>query len=154
MSEKPRDWDRELAEIDKVIASGTGESGQAAKRLAVGAPPPPAARRNPGPAVSGTGAPQRTWTVWFRVLLVVALALAMPFYPYYYICGTRLFLYLGAAGIVVIGGIWGAISSWNRRMGTAHILSLLSMLWGIALVTAEVLPRIGYAQTVYNWTCP
>lgn len=150
--EKPRDWDRELAEIDKVIASGHGQSGEAAKRIAGGAPPPPVARRPLAPAVSGT--PERTWSVWLRVFLVLALAAAMPFYPYYYVCGTKLFLYMGAAGIVVIGGIWGAISSWRRRMGMAHTLSLLALLWGLGLVVAEVLLRMGYASQALNWMCP
>lgn len=153
MSEKPRDWDRELAEIDKVIASGHGQSGEAAKRLAGGAPPPPAARPQHAVSAASGSPPERTWSVWLRVLLVVALAAAMPLYPYYYICGARLFLYVGAAGVVILGGIWGAVSSWKRRLAVPHILSLLALLWGLWLVADEVLPRIGYARQAFNWMC-
>lgn len=145
MTEQPRDWDRELAEIDKVIASGP-------------AVPPgrPAPSAGGAPAVrSAPPAPARgaSFATWLRVLLVLALAVAMPFWPYFRGCGLSLMLYLGAAGFVVIAGLWGAVSSWHRRLGRAHALSLLTVLWGLGLVAAEVLPRVGYARTAAQWTC-
>ena len=71
-------------------------------------------------------------------------------------CGVGLFIYLGATGVVLIAGLWGALSSWNRRMGFAHVLSLLVTLWGIGLVTAVALPRMGYVNVrpPATWFCP
>ena len=47
-----------------------------------------------------------------------------------------------------------AISTWKRRMGLAHTVSLLVILWGLGLGAAVVLPRIGYAKVAATWFCP
>lgn len=146
----PRDWDKELAAIDKAI-----------DRLPAGgasAPPPTAAKGAPAAPARRADAPVaragRTGTTWLRVVLVLALAAAMPFWPYAHRCGINLFLYLGAAAFVVLAGVWGAARAWHSRLGLAHVLSLLSVLWGLGLVASEVLPRIGYAAASLPWTCP
>ncbi len=87
-------------------------------------------------------------------MLGALLGAAMTQWPYVHACGTALFLYLGAAGVVVMAGIWSAVSSWRRRMGQAHVVSLLVALWGGMLVAATVLPRIGYAARSATWWCP
>jgi hypothetical protein len=147
----PRDWDRELAKIDKAI-----------ERLPAGAPPaggvPPAAGGSAAPArTAGAGLPapsrRETMTTWLRVVLVLALAAAMPFWPYPHACGSGLWLYVASASVVVLAGLWGAVSSWARRRPVAHVLSLLTVLWGLGLVAAEVLPRAGYAAKAATWTC-
>jgi hypothetical protein len=148
-----RDWDKELADIDKIIAKTppgqlAGQPGSAPPALPApkgGGSPPPAAQR------AGKGAALSTW---LRVLLGVALAVGMTQWPYFRACGTSLFLYLGATGIVVLAGLWGAVSSWRRRMGAAHTISLLVMLAGGVLAAREVLPRIGYAKGSAVWWCP
>jgi hypothetical protein len=78
----------------------------------------------------------------------------MTQWPYSHGCGIKLFLYLGAAGLVVVAGLWGAISSWRRRMGLAHSFALIVVLTGLVLVAREVLPRVGYARQASTWICP
>lgn len=145
----PRDWDRELAKIDKAIERMPASAPAApAAPTAAGRPSAPAA-----PAAPLDG-PRAVLTTWLRVLLVLALAVAMPFWPYPHACGTPLFLYLGASAVVVLAGVWGAASTWRRRLGLAHLLSLLTVLWGLGLVLATVLPRVGYAAARAGWFCP
>ena len=147
MSPADRDWDKELADIDKVIARAPAPSG---------APVPvPVSQGKGTPALS---APARTRKAalgtWFQVLLGGVLAIGMTQWPYSHGCGIKLFLYLGAAGVVVVAGLWGALSSWRRRMGLAHTLALLVTLSGFVLVAWEVLPRVGYAKAESTWMCP
>ena len=147
MSEQPRDWDKELAKIDRAMA-----------RL-----PDPAAPAVPGrpaqPAPGGAGpapqhaGPRATTTTWLRVLLVLTLAVAMPLWPYPKGCGFGLFIYLAASSVVVLAGVWAAVSTWHRRRPVGHILAILVLLWGLGLVAAELLPRVGYAKAAIRWTC-
>jgi hypothetical protein len=145
----PRDWDRELAKIDKAIE----RMPDAPKAPAGGAAPAPARAALPAPAAAPVSR-RASLTTWLRVFLVLALAAAMPFWPYDRGCGLGLVLYLAAAAFVVLAGLWGALSSWARRLGLAHLLSLLTVLWGLGLVAAEVLPRTGYAARAATWACP
>lgn len=148
MSDQPRDWDKELAAIDKVIA-----------RAPAGAAPPVPAASGGGsaPARSGAAAPAGgrlgTFTTWLRVLLGLALAVGMTQWPYPNACGLNLAVYLGAIATVVTAGLWSSVSSWRRRLGLAHTLSLLVLLWGFVLAAREVLPRIGYARHARTWSC-
>jgi hypothetical protein len=139
MTEPPRDWDRELADIDRVIEKGPGPAETPAR--------PPA----PGPAPVAKGSVARTW---FWVVLALLLAVALPLWPYGKECGLQLFFYLGAAALALLAGGAGAVSSWAARQGLAHVLSLLVMVWAGALGVREVLPRIGYAAQSQEWLCP
>ena len=143
MSPSEREWDKELADIDKVIARAPASPGP-------GALPVGKAAALPAPARTRKVA----LTTWLQVLLGGLLAIGMTQWPYAHGCGIRLILYLGATGVVVVAGLWGAITSWHRRMGLAHILALLVTGWGLVLVAREVLPRVGYAKQVMNWMCP
>jgi hypothetical protein len=139
-----RDWDRELANIDKAIAKqGTAPPGAAP--AAAGAPRPPA-----GPA------PRRRSVAlaWFWVLLAVALAAALPLWPYEKSCGLQLFFFLGAAGVTMLVGLLGALSSWSHRRGFAHLLALSVLAWAAIMTVREVLPRVGYAKVTQTWMCP
>lgn len=148
MSPEPRDWDKELAEIDRLMAAtppaqakgGRDQPGVPAAGPARPAPPARAGRR------SAIGA-------WVRVGLGVVLAAAMTQWPYVHSCGLALFLYLGAVGVVLVAGGWAAVSSWRQRMGFAHVVSLLVMLWALILAAAVVLPRVGYAREAAAWWC-
>ena len=147
MSPADRDWDKELADIDKVIARAP-----AAPASSV---PAPVAKGKGTPALSAPGTSRRAALgTWFQVLLGGILAIGMTQWPYSHGCGIKLFLYLGAAGVVVVAGLWGALSSWRRRMGMAHTLALLVALSGLVLIAREVLPRIGYAKAASTWMCP
>jgi hypothetical protein len=145
MSEQPRDWDKELANIDKVIAKSPGPA-----PAARGAPPAVQGGRTAAP-VSGGRFP--VFTTWLRVGLGLLLAVAITQWPYHNACGFNLAVYLGAILTVVVAGTWSSITSWQRRLGFAHVLSLLVLLWGLVLTAREVLPRVGYARHARTWSC-
>jgi len=81
-----------------------------------------------------------------RLLLVAALGGALSAWPYPHGCGPGLFAYLGAEAVVVVGGLWVAWSTWSYRMAKAHVAAMVLVLCGLALIAAQVLPRIGYAK--------
>jgi hypothetical protein len=148
MSDQPRDWDKELADIDKVIAKMPAQSQAPAK--SGGAPgPAPVSHQIAAPS----GGKLAFFTTWLRVGLGLALAVGITQWPYASACGLNLIVYLGAIGVVIIAGLWSSISSWRRRMGLAHTLSLLVLLWGLILGAREILPRSGYARHVRTWSC-
>jgi hypothetical protein len=147
MTPGERDWDKELAEIDKVMARGPAPSGLPA--------PVPAVQGGGSRSVAAPAGGRKAalWT-WTQVILGGLLAVGVTQWPYSHACGIKLFLNLGAAGVVVIAGLWGALSSWRRRMGLAHTLALLVTLSGLVLVAHELLPRVGYAKQALTWMCP
>jgi hypothetical protein len=154
MTEQPRDWDKELADIDRVI----DKQGATAPR---GAPPPalpPGGTMSPAPRapvptepVVGRGSVARTW---FWMALAVLLAAALPLWPYGKGCGLQLFFYLGAGALALLAGAAGAINSWRSRRGIAHVVSLLVIVFAGVMAAREVLPRIGYAAESQAWLCP
>src|SRR2546422_4465736 len=93
------------------------------------------------------GAPMRPGAVWACVALGVLLGIALPQWPYARACGWWLLLYLTAVGTVVVAGMWGAQVSWRSRIGLAHVVAVGTIIWGLALVAHEVLPRVGDAKT-------
>jgi len=119
---------------------------------------PAPARRGPRPAsrpTRRTDAVTRTDLValWARVLLGAALGVMMTQWPYVHACGLSLVEYLAAVTMVVVAGAWVAVASWARRHAAVHFLALLLILWGIALVAYEILPRVGYAAQRWSWQC-
>ena len=94
---------------------------------------------------------------WTRLLLVIALAGGLYFWPYARACGAGLYGYVGAEGAVILGGMWVAIYSWRRRAARAHATAFVLVLAGMALVGLEVLPRVGYARSdparSAGWAC-
>lgn len=144
MSDPSRDWDKELAAIDKVIA----------RQPAGGGAPAPAGRAALPAATGGVrGGRFAGLTTWLRVGLGLLLAVGITQWPYANACGLNLGVYLGAIATVIVAGGWSAISSWHRRMGLAHTISLGVLLWGLFLAAREVLPRTGYAREARPWTC-
>ena len=139
--EQSRDWDRELAEVDKLLA----KLPNADPTLGRGAPArvPQAAPTRGG---SGLG-------TWVRVGLAVALGVGMTLWPYAHACGLQLAYYAGGIVMLVFAGVWGAVSSWQRRIATAHLLSLAALFWGLVLAATVVVPRAGYAKTPATWLC-
>ena len=139
MNEEPRNWDKELANIDKAIARQP-----AATAPAVGTAGRPIAQ------------PSRRFVAltWFWTALALILAIALPLWPNDKSCGLRLVFYLGAAGIALLMGVLGALSSWSYRRGLAHLLSLLAIVWAGVMAAREILPRAGYAQQELAWSCP
>ena len=142
MSEQPRDWDKELAEIDKVMA-----------RMPAAAPAPakaPAAAPGRVPAVASRFGVLGTW---LRVLLGAALAVGITQWPYPTACGVNLIVYGTVILLVILAGAWSAVSSWSRQLGVAHVISLVVLFWGLVLAAREVLPRVGYASESRIWSC-
>ncbi len=147
MSERPRNWDKELADIDKVIAregSTPAPSGSSVPATA-GTRPGPA-----GPTVNRGGVA----LTWFWVFLGIALAAALLLWPYDKGCGLQLALFLGAAGTTAVFAVLGAFSSWSHRRAFAHVLSLLVLGWAAVAAVREILPRTGYAKQSLTWLCP
>ncbi len=154
----PRDWDKELAEIDKLIASGD--------KPGAAAPAPVPARRTAGgpadttaPAAAPAPGPRPTRrrdlaAVWFKVTLGVVGAGALTIWPYGKTCGVLLDVYLVGVLAVTAAGAWGMRGAWVHRRGIAHVVALGVFLAGLWLAAAEVLPRVGYARTAATWTCP
>jgi hypothetical protein len=150
--DQERDWDKELAEVDRLLnqlPSHREEQAAAAARRAASAPGAGGAAPAPGPVSS------RAWLgTWARVGLGLLLGVAMTQWPYTHGCGFKLFVYLGGVLTVIVAGVWSSLSSWNRRMGLAHILSQGLVIWGLVLAAREVLPRVGYADEAASWFCP
>jgi hypothetical protein len=144
MSDQSRDWDKELADIDKVIEGGPGDPGVAPARRAPGVAPAAA-------PPSGRGSVALTW---FWVILAAALAVALPLWPYERHCGLQLGFFLGATGLTLLAGFLGAMASWANRRGFGHIVSLVVIVWAGSIAAREVLPRIGYARESRTWLCP
>jgi hypothetical protein len=137
MTEPPRDWDRELAKVDRVIA----------KQQPAGTPP-----------VVGRAAPpvRRRFVAltWFWTGLALVLAVALLLWPYDKNCGIRLIFFLGATVLTLLAGVLGAVAAWSHHRGLAHLISLLVMVWAGVLIAREILPRVGYAKAALGWTCP
>lgn len=94
-----------------------------------------------------------------RIGLSLAVGVGIYFWPYARDCGSGLFWFLGAALVVMIGGLWSVRWTWRGRMPRAHALSLAIVLWGLAVSAMQVLPRAGYmpisaAATTTKWFCP
>ena len=134
---QPRDWDKELADVDRAIA-----------KQQPGSAPAPAGRTMP-PA-------QRRFVAltWFWTGLAVILAIALAVWPYDKNCGIRLIFFLGAGGIALLAAVLGALAAWSHRRGLAHLLSLLVIAWASVMLLREILPRAGYAKESRGWTCP
>jgi hypothetical protein len=137
MTEQPRDWDKELADIDRAAAKQQAAPAGTPLR---GGPPPP----------------QRRFVAlaWFWTSLSILLAVALIVWPFDRSCGIRLIFFLGAAVLALFMGVLGAVTSWAHRQGVALLLSLLVVVWAGIMAAREILPRAGYAKQPLEWTCP
>lgn len=88
-----------------------------------------------------------------RFLLVFALSAAINFWPYGHACGFGLFTYMFAEVLIVVGGLWTVAWTWQHRMPRGHGIAMAMVGWGVALIAAQVLPRIGYAAEAAHWFC-
>lgn len=148
----PRDWDKELAEIDKIMASGGGAAPSApapAQSAGRAAAPVPTA----GPAARPATSPRAAFGVWLVALLGPLGAGALAIWPYAKACGPMLWVYLVGVLAVAGAGIWTMRLAWVHRRGTAHVVGLLTLLAALLLGAMEVLPRVGYAAVPLTWTC-
>ena len=143
MSDK--DWDKLMAKVDKQIESVADE--QLLPEPKAGAPPQEqtdsAARRET----------TDSWPAILRLVLSCALGVGVLFWPYANRCGAGLAGYLAVVTVVAGSGVWSAVWTWRHRTGRAHALSVLLIMWGLVLASAEVLPRTGYAVERQGWAC-
>jgi hypothetical protein len=152
-----RDWEKELAKIDKQLSSLPDEA------LMQAAPEKPAKAATRGaraaaPAPTQTEPRQTTsFGVFARLTLALAVGVAMVFWPYPSRCGLGLIGYLGAVGVMTAGGVWASIWTWRHRASRAHLLAMAITVWGVVLGSLEILPRIGYAFPTDKhpaaWSC-
>jgi hypothetical protein len=135
MTEQPRDWDKELADVDRAIAKQQ---------------PPPGR-----PPVAGSP-PRRRFVAlaWLWTVVAIVLAVGLTVWPYDKSCGLRLIFFLGAAVLALMLGLLGAINSWAHRQGLPLLLSLLVVVFAGVMAAREILPRAGYAKQALEWTCP
>ena len=143
----PRDWDKELAQIDKLMAQERTE-------------PPPTKPVKGAPAVPGEPAAKSMKLIrhtplftWVRLTLALGVGMGMAMWPYTHGCGFGLFAYLAGTGTVIVASFWTMVSSWKSRSSIAHFLSIALLFWGTFLAARELLPRVGYAKQTATWTC-
>ena len=150
--ERDRDWDKELAEVDRLLNNMPGHPPAPAPiKPAGGYPPPGAAQAGRGPRVLST----REWAgTWIRVGLGLLIGIGMTQWPYTHGCGLRLWFYLLGVAAVIAAGVWSSVSSWRRHLAWAHILSQGLVIWGLTLAAREILPRVHYAREIATWMCP
>ena len=157
--EKGRDWDKEMAEVDRLLKKlpaadptlGRASGGEPTVRK------PAAAPGSGWSGGSGGGAPSARDRIgtWAKVALgvLVGIGIAPGVWPYSHGCGLRLIFYLLGVTTVIAAGLWASISSWKRRLGFAHVVSQILIVWGILFMTREVLPRVG-DKAAALWLCP
>jgi hypothetical protein len=148
-----RNWTKELAKIDRQLESISDEALFPTKSGPAKGPKETAAKAENLEKQRTTS----TFGVFLRLLLSIALGVAIVFWPYDARCGVALAGYLAAVGVVTASGLWSAVWTWRHRSARGHALSLLLVLWGVILGAMEVLPRVGYAKTdamhPATWVC-
>ena len=130
------DWSLQLKKIEREFQGLPPEPSPAFKKLQSEEQKRAQDRAKQRTAMIGGGA---------RLILVGALGVALAFWPYENQCGSGLFGYLAVELVIIVGGLWVAISTWRARLPKMHILSLLIALTGLVLFAIEILPRVGYA---------
>ena len=93
------------------------------------------------PALAEAASPRLVVRAW--VALALVLSVSMPYWPYPKTYLVGLLLYLFAVAVLVVAGVWSAKLTWDVRLGGAHTVSIGIVLWAIALVAAETIPRVG-----------
>ena len=147
-----RDWDKELAKIDKQLES-VSDAQLFPDKAKPGPAPGGAAGATVSPKVAADRAAARSWPAILRLTLSVLLGVGILFWPYENRCGFGLTGYLIAVAAVIGSGVWSAVWTWRHKAARAHILSILLLAWGVMLGASEVLPRVGYAKEVLTWSC-
>jgi hypothetical protein len=130
------DWSTQLKKIEREFEGLPPEPSPAFKKLQSEEERRAQERAQQRTAMFGGGA---------RLFLVFALFIALAVWPYERACGAGLFEYLGVELVIIVGGLWVALTTWRHRLPKMHTLSLLIVLTGLILMATEILPRTGYA---------
>ena len=148
----PRNWDKELADIDKLMAADRSPGSTVPAKAGEGAGRPAPSR--PAAPTGAVTRPRDTIGIWFRALLGILGAAALAYWPYDKGCGSMLYVYLAGVAAVMGIGAYTMRYAWTHRRGVAHVVGLLVLLAGLSLAALEILPRTGYAAVTRTWTCP
>ncbi|MGV3708319.1 MAG: hypothetical protein ACO1Q7_05715 [Gemmatimonas sp.] len=155
-----RNWEQELAKIDKQLASVSDEqllAQSAPTRAPLAAPGAKAAPAPKASASVASSASGRPWMAWVQLTIAIAAGVGLWFWPWNTRCGLNAISFTAATGAVGLLGLWSAIGSWRHRQGAAHVLSFFVMIWALVLGAREVLPRVGYAiptaERTAGWGC-
>lgn len=158
----PRDWDKELADIDKLMGSCGGapppppspSQNLPAQRQAAPSAPQPAARpAQAAPSASVATRKRDTLIVWLKASFASLGAAALMIWPYDKTCGGMLYVYLIGVLAVFGAGIWTMMASWSHRRGLAHMVGMIILIAALALAAIEILPRIGMVTPARLWIC-
>ncbi|HEY9478473.1 MAG TPA: hypothetical protein VIP79_00220, partial [Gemmatimonadaceae bacterium] len=98
-------WDKQLAKVDRTLEAMSDDAllpDDSARQ------PSPAARKERKEELREGRHKTTTLGVFARLVLAVALGVAMLFWPYSARCGVGLFGYLGAAAMVIVAGAWSS----------------------------------------------
>jgi hypothetical protein len=155
-----RDWDKELAKIDRQLAALPDDAlARPPASPAAGGPAasaPAAARSAVGRSAAAGGGRAKAWA-WTKVLLAVAAATGLWLSPFPARCGAPLLGLVAAAAAAALLGVWSAVGTWRHRLAPGHLLSLLATAAALVLGAREVLPRVGYARPTFDrpasWRC-
>jgi hypothetical protein len=151
VAEKQRDWDKEMAEVDRLLnklphAEPTLGRSSGGERTV----------KKPGVSGGGGVPSHGDWLgTWAKVALgvLVGVGVTPGVWPYTHGCGLRLIFYLVGVAALIAAGVWAGVSSWRRRLGVAHVIAQVLIVWGAILATHELLPRVGTGGTAV-WLCP
>jgi hypothetical protein len=95
---------------------------------------------------------------YFRLTLVLGLAISIAAWPSPVDCGLTVWGYLSALAVLAAGGIWTATATWVCRAPWRHVIALTVVLWALVMGASQVLPRVGYATPApgrpTTWSCP
>ncbi len=172
-----RDWDRELADLDRRLASvpdtptptGTPARGPAsvapastatspeANRRANQTPAPTAGRAIGNPAPAGRRSWRAQFALLFRLALGIGVVAALIYWPYSTRCGLELGYYLGLVAALGLVGLFTSTSAWRHRSSVVHVFGLVMLAGAITLGAREILPKVGYAIPSLahpaSWSC-
>ncbi|MGZ8379173.1 MAG: hypothetical protein ACXW0Z_18265 [Gemmatirosa sp.] len=161
-----RDWDKELAEIDRRLGSAPDEPPAPAARPAPLPATPPAAQSAPAAPGRRVGTPgdvvgrraMRTQVALLaRLAFGAAVVAALVYWPYPARCGLGLSYYLALVSVLGLAGLATSVASWRHRAPLVHLLGILMIAAAGLLGAREVLPKLGYAfptpEHPASWSC-
>lgn len=94
---------------------------------------------------------------WIRLVLVGALAAALPWWPYPHRCGLELDAYAMSIVLVPCAAMWLVGCTWQRRLARTHVLTIAMLLYGLAFAALRYVPRLGHADPTLvapiAWRC-
>jgi hypothetical protein len=136
-----RNWEVEMQQIDKQLASLSDDQLRARPAAAPASAPPARATSAPVAVAPSGGA----WWAYMRAGLAALGVAGLVLWPYARSCGPYGIAYLASAGVVALVGLWATVGSWKKRAALAHLVALGAVAGAGALAALEVLPKVGYA---------